>query len=182
MGIWDREMMLGLYLHCFTVFFCFPPPCSNIWNPPLGSPILFVLGFFFPLSRGGHGCCKKKVSWGVAKHRNTVLDGWCKGLLSADHFLLPLIINNTDFILLSQKTLKWKKSALQILTISKVTSRSTLNSDEEKKKKKQEAFNEDATYKYVYSCQMMHAQRFCVHVYLHKWVKKIKTPYGWEVL
>lgn len=51
--------------------------------------------------------------------------------------------------------------------------------EEKKKKPKGEAFNEDATYKYVYSCQMIPAQRVCEHVYLHKWVgKKIKAPYG----
>lgn len=104
------------------------PVCSD---PPSGSPNIY----FCPVGgsqQGGTRCCKRqKVSQGVTEHTASIFGclaaKGCSFIRSLPITPPPLIINNADFILPSQQTLKSKKSALQSLTISKVTSRSMLN-------------------------------------------------------
>lgn len=104
-------------------------------GPPSGSSILIYPLFFVreeAHSRGGTRCCKRqKVSRGVTEHTAGIFGclaaKGCSFIRSLPITFSSLFINNADFILPSQQTLKSKKSALQILTISKVTSRRMVN-------------------------------------------------------
>lgn len=163
---------------CRNTFFSFFFFYANIWPharqrspriPQLWGLSVHVSSPRLPAEEdAAFSCLKwKEVSRGVAKYTGDcfwLLRSRYEGLLTAARplptpvCLVPitcchfsLIINNAASTLPGQQTPKWRQSALQILTMSKVTSR--IHPIRMKKKKKttrtkteqQETFNEDAS-------------------------------------
>lgn len=146
-GVDDGQVLFTPTAFCIHILWltsCFTTAthasCLPVRSDLPQDPQFWFILYFCPgggSQQGGTRCCKRqKVSRGVAEHTVGIFGclsaKGCSFIRSLPITFSPLIINNADFILPSQQTLKSKKSALQVLTISKVISRRMLNWNEKK--------------------------------------------------